>query len=738
MTAETPESGCAYCGLPVAEAAGRTGVPAEGAQRWYCCYGCRVADAITSDGNGQQRVQHALTRLGLAIFFAMNVMVFTLALWSWDVYRDDPLVSPQADALFSLFRYLSLLLASVVVVMLGGPLLDDSLGKLRRGYLSTDLLIVVGVVAALLYSVVSLLRGTGHTYFEVACMVLVGVTLGRWLEAMGKERTTRALRALERLLPEFVDRVRLRSGDRLAEERVPLDDVRTGDWLRIRPGQRLATDGTIRRGRAAVDQRIVTGESLSAVKETGDHVFAGSLNLDGDLLLEVTAAPRRGALARIVEAVAEATQAKGRMESAADRIAHWFLPAVIGIALLTLIAHGVGEGLGSGLMAALAVLLIACPCALGIATPLAIWAAMGRASEAGVLFRHGDAIERLAATKVVCFDKTGTLTDGAATVCDFAVDDSTSGDVLLARACALASSSDHECSAAIRRYVAEHSGDPDIPFQPDVEVRPGRGLIATDDAGGPPWMLGNPALMNEEGVTFSHTMRQALERWYTEGKPLTCVAWGGRVRGMFAFAERMRAGAGSALRTLRQDGLQVVVLTGDHAARGARLAEDLGVRVEAGLLPEEKLDAIRRLRAEFGAVAMVGDGINDAPALAEADAGLALGCGADVSREAADLCLLGNELSNIRWTIRLARRTVTTIRQNLFWAFAYNGVGIGLATMGWLNPIWAAVAMVGSSLLVIWNSLRLMSIPGAMDPAAGVAPLDSASFVPREAELINS
>lgn len=726
MNSGTTAAGCAYCGLPIPglstpRSSGPRSSRSPSGEARFCCYGCRVAAAITSDGTGQGNVQHSLARLGLAIFFAMNVMVFTLALWSWDIYRDEPLVSPQADALFALFRYLSLLFSAAVVVLLGAPLLEDSLEKLRRGNLSTDLLIAVGVVAALLYSVASLLRGDGHTYFEVACMVLVGVTLGRWLEALGKEKTTRALRSLERLLPALVDRVQQAGGD-LEETRIPLEQAEVGDWLRVRPGQRIATDGRILRGQAAIDEKIVTGESLPAIKEPGDAVFAGSLNQDGDLLVEVTAAPRAGALARIVQAVSSATQAKGRLETMADRIAGWFLPCVIGVALLTLGIHAATGGIGAGLMAALSVLLIACPCALGIATPLAMWAAMGRASEAGVLFRNGDAIPRLAATRVICFDKTGTLTDGEPVVVDLIVDDGVSRSEVLARALALASSSDHGCSSAIRAYATPKLARQVVPFLSDVEVRPGRGLVAggqggSGQGGSGATYLGNLALLEGAGIAFSATMRRAQVDLIREGKPLAFVAWEGQVRGVFAFSEHLRSGAAAALQALQQDGFHVTVLTGDHAARAAALARELNlapqfqIEVQADLLPEEKLAAIQRLRARRGAVAMVGDGINDAPALAEADAGIALGCGADISREAADVCLLGNALHDIGWSIRLARRTMTTVRQNLFWAFAYNIVGIGLATLGWLNPIWAAAAMVGSSLLVIWNSLRLLGLP---------------------------
>ncbi|MBC8353169.1 MAG: cation-translocating P-type ATPase [Planctomycetes bacterium] len=698
-------SGCDYCGLPLATSQSESDGPR------YCCFGCRVASAIANESGEEGHNRWTLTRLGLAIFFTMNVMVFTLALWSWDVYESDVALSSQsASALFELFRYLSLLLSSIVVLMLGGPLLENAYENLRHRVVTTDLLIVLGVVAAMLYSLVSLFTGGAHTYFEVACMVLVGVTLGRWLEATGKLKTTNALRSLKKLLPTEARVVEPKADDNfqsLHEALVPLDSVEIDQLVRVLPGERIATDGRIRRGQAAIDEQIVTGESLPAIKEPGDEVFAGTLNLDGDLLVTVTAPAREGALLRIVDAVTKAAVAKGHLQLAADRITSWFVPAVIVLSLVAFVAHWGANDLGSGLMVALAILLIACPCALGIATPLAIWAAMGRASEVGVLFRHGDAIQQLAGAKAICFDKTGTLTTGSTIVDRFVADADTSREELLRISLALASSSTHGLSTAIRKYTFDSVDRAAISYPEHTETRPGRGIVATLDHSTGPIYLGSLALMEENGLERHGAIREAIVDICQDGKPLACIGWDGSVRGVFAFRECLRDETQAALDSLRKTGYYVAVLTGDYAARAAALEHTLGIDIETELLPEEKLAAIRQLRAKFGAVVMVGDGINDAPALAKADVGIAMGCGADVSRDAADVCLLGNNLQQVGWSIELAKRTTTTIRQNLFWAFAYNSIGIVLAGVGWLNPIWAAVAMVGSSLFVISNSLRL-------------------------------
>jgi len=707
---------CDYCGLPVR---GSTA-----SEPLFCCYGCRIAAAITKERGDEGQTRWQLTRLGVAIFFTMNVMVFTLALWSREVYDDEVLRSHQASVLFDLLRYASLLLASIVTVLLGVPLLENAVDNLRRREITTDLLIVAGVIAAMFYSLIAVATGGPHTYFEVACMVLVGVTLGRWLEAVGKLKTTNAIRSLEKLLPQTVRVVGRSAGVGVPEFLAdpassdtglgmwPLDDVEIGHLIRVLPGERIPTDGKICLGRAAIDEKIVTGESLPSIKETGDEVFAGTLNHDGDLLIKVTAPPRGGALLRIIDAVTEAATAKSRLQSTADRVTGWFVPAVIVVAMVTLGIHTATSGVAQGVMAALAVLLIACPCALGIATPLAVWAAMGRASAAGILFRHGDALQQLAGAKAICFDKTGTLTTGETVVDELIVDRDQPADEALQTARALAASSTHIFSSAILKYALDELNVTPSPCPADLETRPGQGVIATLEHPTGKIYLGSLALMEEAGLQRSASMRETIATICRSGKPLACIGWDGNVRGVFTFREHFREEARRTLDTLQANGYPTTVLTGDYASRTSSLECLLGVSVRAELMPDQKLAAIRELRRQHGPVIMVGDGINDAPALAEADVGIAMACGADISRETADICLLGDNLEQIGWSINLAKRTMRIVRQNLFWAFSYNAIGIVLAATGLLNPIWAAVAMVGSSLFVVSNSLRLANLDG--------------------------
>jgi heavy metal translocating P-type ATPase len=668
-------------------------VGGEGDNESFCCFGCRFAAAVTQARGEQGASVWALTRLGLAIFFTMNVMVFTMALWTG--------VESAGGAtlvLRGLFRHLCLLFALPVLFLLGGPLLDNALHDLRHGRLSTDLLLLVGVAASYLYSAVAVLREQGPIYFEVGCMVLVLVTFGRWLEATGKLRTGAAIESLARLLPDTVRRIED------AEVEVPLAEVRSGDRLRIRPGERIPCDGVVEHGRAAIDEQVLTGESDSVVREPGDAVLAGTLNLDGDLQIRATAPAGAGALERLIQLVRAAREAKGPYEQLADRIAARFLPAVVLIALGAAAYHGSQSGVAPGILAGLAVLLIACPCALGLATPMAVWAALGQAARAQVLFRNGEALERLAGIRALLLDKTGTVTTGTPRVAEFVA--AAAREEVLARAAQLAAASTHGHSAAIVRFAGQ------VPTAP-IEVRalPGRGLAARLPAGDEVF-LGSLRLMQENSLIVPPSLTAMVERARQGEQPLACIGWEGEIRGLFLLEEQVRPEAEAALARLRAQGLAVALLTGDHAARGQAIGRQLGIAVQAELLPADKAAAVEQVQRTYGVVAMVGDGINDAPALARSDVGVAMGCGADVARDSAQVCLLGNDLRRLPWAIDLARRTARVIRTNLFWAFVYNIVGIGLACTGRLNPVLAALAMVMSSLLVVANSLRLASAGG--------------------------
>ncbi|MCA9204896.1 MAG: HAD-IC family P-type ATPase, partial [Planctomycetales bacterium] len=486
---------CHYCGLPLDAGATKDSAVSEHNggtnEPRYCCFGCRFAEAVANEKGDAGHVRWTLTRLGVAIFLSMNVMVFTLALWSRDVYVDAAL-GGDARSFHELFRYASLVLTVPVLFLLGGPLLDNILADWRCRSAATDLLLLVGVAASFIYSLASTLYGDGHVYFEVTCMVLVAVTLGRWLEATGKLKTTEALRALENLLPDTV-RV-IRDGEEIVQT---LGEVNTGDTLHVLAGERIPVDGAIVRNTATIDQQAVTGESEPVVRQTGDEVFSGTLNLDGDLYIEATAPGGAGTLRRMIDAVAAAAQQQERYQRLADRIARWFLPAVLLAAAGTFALHYFWHDLPGAMLAALAVVLIACPCALGLATPMALWVALGRASRAQLLFRDGDSLTRLADVKVVCFDKTGTLTTGQAVVETMIVASSVSTDEFMRVAATLAENSNHTLSASIAEFISHKSAIANDEVD-NLRTFAGRGVSGYVSGLGSEAVLGSERFLREQ------------------------------------------------------------------------------------------------------------------------------------------------------------------------------------------------------------------------------------------------
>jgi len=671
---------CDHCGLPV----GRAGGGDRGLR--YCCLGCRFAAKVTGARGEDGEARWMMTRLGLAAFFTMNVMVFTMLLWSEHEGHAD---GGRSRVFFELARHACLLFTAPVLLLLGGTLVEDALDEARRRRPGIGLLLLVGVGAAFLQSAWATWRGSGHVYFEVACTVLVAVTLGRWFEATGKLRTTEALRSLRALLP---DRVR-RLGRDGAEAEVALAEVVVGDLLRVLPGEHVPTDGRIVRGRASIDERAVTGESEPVVKGSGDTLWSGSLDVDGELVVAVTAAAGSGTLERLIDAVSAAASRGSRRQRVAETAAAWFLPLILVVALGAFLVHARASGPAAGMLAALAVVVVSCPCALGLATPLALWAAVGQAARQHVVVRDGDAFERLGRARAFRFDKTGTLTTGARvsgieTVPEGALRDDGS---VLALAAAAARGSTHVRSRALVEEAARR-GLPEIAVD-EVRTLPGHGVEAR---------LGDGRAVRVGSASWTGDLATA------GAEPAgASVAVDGRVVGRVSFAERVRPGAAETMRRLTASGATAAILSGDSPQRVAPVAAALGLAWEAGLLPEAKVARIEALAREGVGVVMVGDGINDAPALAAADVGVALGCGADVSRWSAGICLLRDDLADLPWLVDLAARTERTIRWNLLWAFGYNAALVPLAATGGVHPSLAAAAMLASSVLVVTTSLRL-------------------------------
>lgn len=713
----------------------------------YCCFGCRMAHAITEERGQSGAVRWTIVRLGIAIFFSMNLMAFTMTMWSLDVY--DVQRDPFQTQLFEVFRWLSMIFSLPVLLLLGVPMLQNAMISWRQRIFSTDLLIATGVTAAYGISVANVLRGAETVYFEVGATVLVMVTLGRWFEATGKQKAAEALDQLAALLPSKAQRV---TGADVTE--IECTDIVAGDRLRIRAGERFPTDAILIDGETTVDEQVFTGESTPLERFSGDRILGGTVNLDGHVVVKATAAFREGSFGRLLQLLREARLSRGHYQRLADRVSAWFFPLITGIALLTLVMHW-QRGAGEAVQSCLSVLLIACPCALGLATPLAVWTALSTAVRHQVLFRSGDAIERLATVKAVCFDKTGTLTTGTPYVRHlFSLDDHNVDDVLRLSA-ALARTSSHPFSQAVVRFAEARDVWCPEPVLNQVRSVPGGGVEAAL-ADGTRLRLGSLDFVSADELIeprlrlrISHALSVADHH----AASVVAVSVSDRPVILFLLTEKIRPEVAATTRAMMDSGLQLLVLTGDRSAKAEQLRRDMldchevgcqcsaectstravehddplrdthqkdhrsvtasRLSIECDLRPEHKVTKVLQVRAQYGAVAMVGDGINDAPALAASDVGIAMGCGADVSRDSAQVCLLSNDLSRIPWAIRLAQRTRSVIRQNLFWAFGYNFAGVIVAACGVLNPAMAAGLMIVSSLLVISNSLRLMQEPTA-------------------------
>ena len=683
---------CDFCHLPLPQRRHVEGGPA------YCCFGCKLAADITRSRGEAGQVNWMLTRLGVSVFLSMIVMMFSMYLYRQH-FVDASEATTVSIQLSGVMRYLCLIFSAPVFVMLGFPVLEAAADDLKRKRISTDALVVLGVAAALVISYVSTLRDFGPVYYETACIVLVFLTLGRWLEANGKLKSSAAIRGLESLLPDQVSVERDGQSMMMSPQ-----EVLVGDILTIRAGERISADAEIETGRAAVDESMLTGESLPIVRQRGDLIRAGTLNVDGLLRARAVSVGTESTLGRLVKLLEAAKSSRTHWERLTDRLSQLFIPLMLALAGAGFVLGWLGGGVSEAILRSLSVMLIACPCALGIATPMAVWVALGSAAKRGLLYRTGHVLETLARVRTVCFDKTGTLTDSSPSVQAFTVSENSLLEEASGVAAAMATVSRHAFADAVLKWAMPQGVCP--ARVEEVRCVPGRGVVGSYQ--GIEAAFGSPVLMRERNFEFDEPLQAQLNRAQQAGNSLACIGWGDRVRGVFEFVETLRPQASIAVRELQAQGMHVLVLTGDHDIRARMIGNELGAKVLGGLSPEQKVAHIQAARHK-GGVAMVGDGLNDAPALAAADVGVAMGCGADLTRDCASLCLLGNDPSDVVWALELARRTVRVIKLNLFWAFIYNMIGVALALTGRLNPIFAAGAMIISSLMVVTNSLRLES-----------------------------
>jgi heavy metal translocating P-type ATPase len=702
---------CAHCGLALRGAP--TVMQVAGEEKQFCCSGCAFVYQLAGGGNeGDSAESWFLVLLAFGAVLSGFIMSF-----AWVLYLYPDLPRHLRDQI----HYILLVLTTPVILGLGYPYLKLATQDLTRGRLSMPTLITVGTVTAYIYSTRQTFQHGHDVYFDTASMVIILVTLGKYLQARARANMAKAMRTLANETPSRARRLRGKSANE-GEDLVPLDEVRVGDLLRALPAEKIAVDGKILEGRTTLDESILTGESLPVMRGPGDTVLQGTLNFDGTIIYEAVKVGEGTLQSQIERMCAEAIAARMPLQALVDRVSAWFVGGVM------VFAFGVAGYYGvlrhdplNGFLNALAVLVVACPCALGIATPMATFVGLQRAAKEGVLIRAPDYLERMSKVNTVVFDKTGTLTEGKLRVLDVmaSADAGLNRRALLQIAASLESSSEHHVGRAILEEFKTHGGE--LMAVQDFQNHPGEGIEGRVPVSGPAGAhsverlclvhLGTAASLLKREMSMPADLERSLPEAGLESRAY--LGWDGAIRGVIRLQDHLRPGARSVMKQCQAQKLEVHLLSGDRNASTQQVATELDIEHWAAeRLPQQKVEYIEALQRRGRKVAMVGDGVNDAPALAKANVGIAHQIGTDLSKEAADVHILAGDITLVPWALSLSKKTFRHIQENLFWAFIYNIIAVGLAAMGWLRPVMAAAAMLISSLIVVSNSLRLGKVRG--------------------------
>jgi len=671
-------------------------------------YSARVMDDQPFDDDLEARLRAAAIRLGVSVAFTIPVVLLSMVM-AWQFHN---------------WQWWAMGLSAPVVTWGAWPFHKTAFRNAMHGSSTMDTLISVGVIAATAWSIWAVVWGeaissmghsgmtmtqssSSHVYFEVGATVTAFILVGRYLEMRAKHSAGDALRSLLALGAKYA--TVLRDG---VEVSIPASVVREGDMIVVRPGEKIAADGVVAEGASSIDMSMVTGESVPVDVVVGDSVTSATVNMNGRIVVRATRVGAETTFARMAKLVREAQATKAPVQRFADKVSSIFVPTVFIISALTLVGWLYFDGDASkAFTAAVAVLIIACPCALGLATPTALMVGSGRAAQMGIVIKGIDVLQSTRRIDTVVLDKTGTVTTGVMTLVDVMCVDGVSRDEALLNAGAVEKSSEHPIARAIVRAAEEEVGV--LPSLDEFESLPGVG--ATGRIGGTIITVGREEMFRERLVILPKVIRDGLASSRELGHTAVIVTWGGQAKAVVSLADQPKPSSAEAIASLRLMGLAPILLTGDNATTARAIAESVGIETDehhlyAGVMPEDKVAVVRDLQERGYAVAMVGDGVNDAAALTQADVGIAMGGGTDVAMQASDLTIVNGDLRSVPDAIRLSRATLRTIRTNVFWAFAYNVAAIPLAASGRLNPMWAGLAMASSSVFVVTNSLRLRRV----------------------------